>query len=74
MTEIETAKKRLETTRYLQFQISESHKEIETIEDEISTMNNCSVSGSKLKEAEDRLQYWKGRRDTLQEIWKFRNK
>ncbi len=74
MREFEIAKKYSEVTSYLQFQISESHEKIETIEDKIAVFKDDRVFGSKLRQLENSLEYWKGRRDTLQEIWNFRNK
>lgn len=65
---------RLEMTRHLQFQISNAHDEIEQTQIKISTMETARDFGEKLTRLRNHLEYWKGRRDTLQEIWNFRNK
>jgi len=71
--EIAKAERKLKFTRYLQFQLSESHKQIDEIEDEISLLKEASCYGRKLHDLEHRLEYWKGKRDTFQEIWNYKN-
>lgn len=68
------AKRRLEVTGYLQLQLTLAHKEVDVLEDEISTMEAAKCWGTKLTSTRYRLEYWKGRRDTLQEMWDFRGK
>lgn len=71
---IEKAERKLEFTRYLQFQMSESHKKIEELQDEIFIFYDSDCQGKKLNNLKRRLEYWKGRRDTLKEIWNYKNK
>ena len=74
MSKIEAAKKILKTTRYLQFQLTKANKEIDEIEDAISIMEGTHTFETKSTELKNRLEYWKGRRDTFQEIWDLRSK
>lgn len=69
---IEEAEKKLKFTRYLQFQMTDANREIDEIEDEISTMEQARVLGSKLTQLKNRLEYWKGKRDAFQEIWNYK--
>ena len=67
-------KERIKVTRYLQFQISNVHDEIDQAQEQISTMETNRDFGEKLTRLRNRLNYCKGRRDCLQKIWDFRNK
>ena len=61
-----------ETTRYLQFQLSNIYKKIEETEDKIAVIESERKFGIKLTELRNLLMCYKVQRDTLQNIWNFR--
>ena len=74
MNKTEIAKEILKTTRYLQFQLVNANKEIDEIENSMSIIEGEDAFETKLTQFENRIEYWKGKRDTFQEIWDLRSK
>ena len=62
----------VEITPYLQFQLVKVNNEIEKLYEEISKMESEKSFGAKLTKLRNRLEYSKGCRDTLTELWRYR--